>query len=111
MPRPISPSEADVLDRVIQLGALEAIEPTVFSSLRSLQVTANCKCGCGTLWFGPKGDATVGHMLAHALGSSEGQVVELIVWSQGEAIVGLEVVGPNSNSLPEARSVYNYREA
>ena len=111
MPRQISPSEVAVLERTLQVGAIGEIEPSIFPSLRSLQVTANCKCGCATVWFGPKGDAANGRILAEALATSNGQNVSVIVWAEGTAIIGLEVVGPGSMPLPEVATVRNYSEA
>ena len=112
MLRPISSSEAAVLRRALEVGASRAISPAVLGCISSLQVTAACKCGCATVWFGPKGDATVGDVLADAVATSNGQTVQVIVWSQGEAIVGLEVVGhPNALALPPSSSVRSWSEA
>ena len=112
MLRPISHSEAAVLRRALEVGAGRAIPSAIFDSLSSLQVTAMCKCGCATVWFGPKGDATVGEVLADAVATSNDQTVQVIVWSQGEAIVGLEVVGvPGALTLPVPSSVRSWGEA
>jgi len=110
--RPISKSEAAVLKRALEVGASEEISPGILASIAALRVTAGCKCGCATVWFGPDGDATVGHMLADALATSNGQEIQVIVWSQGNAIVGLELVGFGTPALlPDAAFVRGYGAA
>jgi hypothetical protein len=109
--RPISTSEAAVLRRALEVGAVRAVAPEVLSAIDTLQVTAGCKCGCATVWFGPTGDATVGQHLAGALATSDGQSIEVLVWSIGEAIVGLELVGHGAVALPDSTSVRSYADA
>ena len=112
MLRQISDSEAAVLRRALEVGASEEVAPSIFASIASLRVTAGCKCGCATIWFGPKGDATVGHMLADARATSNEQEIEVIVWSIDNAIVGLELVGfGDPASLPDPVSVRSYGAA
>jgi hypothetical protein len=109
--RQISPSEASVLERALRVGALTQIAPELFAAIPFLHVTANCKCGCATIWFGPKGDASNGRMLADALATSAGQDIQVMVWAIEEAIVGLELVGPGPIALPDASSVRSYSGA
>lgn len=111
MLRQISPQEASIVERALRVGATGPVAPELFASIHSLHVTAGCKCGCATVWFGPKGDATVGQLLADAHATSGGQEVQVMVWFKDGAIVGLELAGPGSSSLPPADSVRSYAEA
>jgi hypothetical protein len=99
------------LERALRVGALTQIAPELFAAIPFLHVTANCKCGCATIWFGPKGDASNGRMLADALATSAGQDIQVMVWAIEEAIVGLELVGPGPIALPDASSVRSYSGA
>jgi hypothetical protein len=109
--RQISPLEANVLERTLRVGAVTQVTPEMFAAIPSLHVTANCKCGCATIWFGPKGDASSGRMLADALATSGDQNIQVIVWAIEDAIVGLELVGPGPVALPDASSVRSYSGA
>jgi hypothetical protein len=99
------------LERALRVGALTQIALELFAAIPFLHVTANCKCGCATIWFGPKGDASNGRMLADALATSAGQDIQVMVWAIEEAIVGLELVGPGPIALPDASSVRSYSGA
>lgn len=68
-------------------------------------MTAPCKCGCATVWFGPQGDAANGVKVAEACGTWNGQTINVIVWSADGQIVGLEVVGAGAVGLPDPASV------
>ena len=105
MSRPISETEAAVVERALRVAPTSALTLDVFASIRSLQVTATCKCGCATLWFGPDGDASTGAILADARGTSDGRDMDLIVWFSEGAIVGLELVGVDATSLPTIESI------
>jgi hypothetical protein len=105
MSRPISEIEAAVVERVMKVAPMRDIGGEVFSTVRSLRVTATCKCGCGTLWFGPDGDASTGVILADARGTAEGGDMDLIVWFNQGAVVGLELVGVDAVSLPAIDSI------
>jgi hypothetical protein len=111
MSRPISQQEAKLLERVLAVGAHEPPFHGAVASIPTLKVTATCKCGCSTIWFGPDGDATIGHNLAEALATLGGETVTLIVWSQGEAVVGLEILGQERTGLPSPLSVRSYGDA
>ena len=111
MSRKISQQEAMLLERVLAAGANEPLFKGAVASIPTLQVTATCKCGCSTVWFGPDGDATVGHNLAEALASIGDKTVAVIVWSQGKAIAGLEIIGHEQTGLPNPLSVRSYSEA
>ena len=111
MSRPISTAELAVLERTLRVGATGVVSADIFSSLHTLQVTANCKCGCATVWFGPKGDAASGHRLAEAQAISNDQNLEVLVWSEGESVIGLELVGPGPMALPDALTIRGYGKA
>jgi hypothetical protein len=112
MSRPISMQEAALLERVLAVGANEPISPALVAAIPSLQVTATCKCGCATVWFGPDGEATLGHNLAEVVATAGGRSVSVIAWSQGDALVGLEVVGHEGPAgLPNPLTVKGYGEA
>lgn len=111
MTRQISPLEASVLERALRVGAVTQVTPEMFAAIPSLHVTANCKCGCATIWFGPEGDASCGRMLADALATSGGQNVQVMVWAIENAIVGMELVGSGPVALPDASSVRSYSGA
>ena len=111
MSRPISKPEAMVLERVLEVGAFAPVPSALRSTIPSLQVTATCKCGCATIWFGPDRDAALGHKLAEALATADGQVVTVMVWSQADSIVGLEFVGVGQVPLPKPLSVRGYGDA
>src|SRR5690349_7533240 len=111
MSRPISKSEALVLQRVLAVGAMAPVSPEVLASIQSLQITATCKCGCATVWFGPDGDATIGQKLAEAVALSDGQQIAVIVWAQNNAIAGLELVGYGQIPLPNPLSIRGYGDA
>jgi hypothetical protein len=108
--RPISPSEAAVLERALQVGALPSPSEAALASISDLRVTASCKCGCATVWFGPKGDAANGTMAAETCGTWADQTVGVIVWVDDDQIVGLEVVGAGAVGLPDPASVRPYEE-
>jgi hypothetical protein len=103
--RPISSVEATVLENVLRVGAGGALSPETVASIGRLAVTATCKCGCATVWFGPKGDATNGSIAAEACGTWNGVTIDIIAWCVEEQIVGLELVGPGAVGLPEPASV------
>ena len=105
MSRPISKTEAQVVERILEVAATQEVPAEVLASLSSLRVTATCKCGCGTLWFGPDGDASTGSILADGRGTANGRDMDLIVWFSHGAIVGLELVGHEACSLPELGSI------
>lgn len=111
MSRPISKSEALVLERALAVGALTPISQEVLASIHSLQVTATCKCGCATVWFGPDGDATIGQTLAEAVALSDRQKIAVIVWAQNGAIAGLELVGYGKMPLPNPLTIRSYSDA
>lgn len=108
MTRKISSSEAGVLERALKVGAVTDITPAMLAAIPFLHVTANCKCGCATVWFGPEGDASCGRMLADALATSGSNEVQILVWGTADAIVGLELVGTGPVTLPDASSVRSY---
>ncbi|MEF3082171.1 hypothetical protein V3391_08080 [Luteimonas sp. SMYT11W] len=108
MSRPISHQEAKLVARVLAVGAKVPPGPALIASIPALSVTATCRCGCATIWFGPDGDATVGHLLAEAPASIDGASVAVIVWSQGDAIAGLEIIGYEASGLPGPLSVTGY---
>ena len=111
MSRAISEQEAKLLARVLVLGANDMISQAQIDSINSLEVTATCSCGCGTVWFGPAGESTNGHNLAEARASINAQPVDVIVWSQQDAIVGLEIVGYGQMGLPELHTVKSFGNA
>jgi hypothetical protein len=108
MIRKIGSHEQQVLDRVIAVGATGEINDDILSSTSSLNVTAQCQCGCATVWFGPKGDAASGRIVAQAFGSVDEEHVEVIVWMDEGVLVGLELVGPRRASLPSVESIRAY---
>ena len=111
MSRPISKSETLVLERVLAVGALTPISQEVLASIHSLHVTAACKCGCATVWFGPDGDATIGKNIAEAVALSGRQKIVIIVWAQNGAIAGLELVGYGKVPLPNSLTIRSYSDA
>jgi len=108
MYRSISSQEAMVLERTLAVGATAQVSSATVASVRNLRVTASCKCGCATIWFGPDGDSANGRKIADARATSEGQDIEVLVWSIDDAIVGLEFVGPTPAALPDPASVRGY---
>ncbi|WP_103074760.1 hypothetical protein [Solilutibacter silvestris] len=111
MSRLISQDEAILIERVLAIGANGPILPSSIASIPTLQVTDTCKCGCATVWFGPNGAATTGHNLAEVIALINNETVNVIVWSQGETIVGLEIVGYGQTGLPDFLSVKPYCDA
>lgn len=105
MTRPISQDEFAVLERILLVGLVGTLPPGAFVTARQLRVTARCKCGCSTVWFGPDGDAASGIKAAEACGTWNGETVDLIVWATEGQIVGLEVVCPGKPGSPELASV------
>ncbi|QNK01353.1 hypothetical protein [Dyella telluris] len=105
MTRPISSIEATVLENAVRIGAVGNLSPETVASIRQLSVTATCKCGCATVWFGPKGDAAKGSIAAEACGTWNGVTIDIIVWCTDGQIVGLEVVGAGKVGLPDPTSV------
>ena len=103
--RPISSVEAAVLENVLRVGAVGTLSSEAVASVKRLCVTATCKCGCATVWFGPKGEAANGSMAAEACGTWEGETIGIIVWCADGQIVGLEVVGTGTLGLPDPASV------
>ncbi len=111
MSRLISKPEALVLERTLAVGALAPVSADAFASIHSLQVTATCKCGCATIWFGPDRDAAIGQILAEALASVDGQEVTVIVWAQNGVIAGLELTGAGQVALPNPLTIRSYSDA
>jgi hypothetical protein len=105
MLRPISKLEAALVLRTLEVGATTDISPELVASVGSLQVTALCKCGCSTVWFGPDGDGSNGRIVAEAFATSAGEDIQLIVWERDGAFVGLELVGQGATPLPDLESV------
>lgn len=105
MTRPITSVEAEVLEQALRADPVSRLLPEAIDSVRSLRVTAPCKCGCATVWFGPQGDAANGVKVAEACGTWNGQTINVIVWSADGQIVGLEVVGAGAVGLPDPASV------
>jgi hypothetical protein len=108
MIRKIGPHELQVLDRVLAVGAKGGISDDVLSSTRSLNITAECQCGCATIWFGPRGDAASGRIVAEAFGRADEEHVEVIVWIDEGILVGLEIVGGLQPPLPSIESIQAY---
>ena len=108
MIRKIDSHELEVLDRVLAVGAKGEISNAVLSSTSALNVTAQCQCGCATVWFGPKGDAASGRIVAESFGSANGEHVEVIVWMDDGVLVGLEIVGSLQPPLPSIESIEAY---
>lgn len=105
MTRPITANEAVVLEHALRVGAVSMLSPEAMSSVRDLRVTASCKCGCATVWFGPHGDAARGIKAAEACGTWNRHTIHVIVWSADGQIVGLEVVGAGTVGLPDPASL------
>ena len=105
MTRPISPLEALIVERVLEIAPTGNATPMLAASIRALHVTAGCKCGCATVWFGPHGDASTGKIVADARATAGGQDIDVIVWASQGAIVGLELVGTGAVPLPAADSI------
>lgn len=106
--RPISPDEVAVLERALQVGSKSAPSAAASASISELRVTASCKCGCATVWFGPKGDAENGVMAAEACGTWAEQTIGVIVWVVDDQIVGLELTGAGAVGLPDPASIRPY---
>ena len=111
MHRSISVQEAKILERALAVGAKERIASQTAASISSLCVTASCKCGCATVWFGPTGDSANGRILADARATSDDQDVDVLVWAIDDTLVGLEFVGGHLASLPDPASVRGYGDA
>jgi hypothetical protein len=105
MSRPISPLEALVVERALQVAPTRDASASLVATIQSLQVTANCNCGCATVWFGPDGDASGGKIVADARATSGDQDIDVIVWASQGAIVGLELVGVGAVPLPAVDSI------
>ena len=107
MTRPISTAEAMVLESALQVGPIGTLSREAVSAIRGLCVTASCKCGCATVWFGPQGDAdaALGTKVAEACGTWNGGSVDIIVWSADGQVVGLELIGAGPVGLPDPMSV------
>ena len=97
--RHISLEEAEILRRTLEVGATEAIPAEPYASISKLPITAACECGCKTVWFGPNGAAATGNILAVGFAVQGGQPLEIIVWSEQEAIAGLEFVFPEPSKM------------
>ncbi len=105
MLRPISKLEAALVLRTLEVAPTTNVSPDLIASVSSLSVTALCKCGCSTIWFGPDGDGSNGRIVAEAFATSAGEHIQVIVWERHGAIVGLELVGQGATPLPELDSV------
>ena len=108
MLRSILASEISLIERAISVAPTDRAATAKLEALGNLQVTAYCDCGCGTVWFGPDGNASNGPLLADAVATSDGEFVQLLVWgSESGEIIGLEVVGFRADPvlLPELESV------
>jgi hypothetical protein len=110
MTRPISKDEVAVLQRTLRVGLVSALSPGAIETVGQLRVTATCKCGCATVWFGPDGDAASGIKAAEACATWNGESIDVIVWAIEGQIVGLEVAGPGEPGLPEPASVRRFEE-
>ncbi|RYF30871.1 MAG: hypothetical protein EOO23_04095 [Comamonadaceae bacterium] len=105
MSRPITNVEAAIVERALQVALKSDVSANVIASVRYLQVTATCLCGCATVWFGPDGNASSGKIVADARATAGGEDIDVIVWSDQGAIVGLEFVGVGVVPLPDPSSV------
>ena len=105
MLRPISNLEAAIIVRALEVAPKTERAADLVASVSSLYVTALCKCGCSTVWFGPDGDASNGKIVAEALATADVDNIEVIVWERHGSIVGLELVGPGATPLPVLDSI------
>ena len=105
MSRPITNAEAAIVERALQVAPTPDLSADLIASVRSLQVTATCRCGCATVWFGPDGAASTGKIVADVRATAGGEDIDVIVWSDQGAIVGLEFVGVGVVPLPDPSSV------
>ena len=110
MIRPISQEEAAVLGRTLQVGAVASVSPEMMGTVAKLKVTASCRCGCATVWFGPDRDEALGTKAAEACGTWNGETIDIVVWSDDGQIVGMEVAGAGSGGLPDPASVRRYED-
>jgi hypothetical protein len=110
MTRPISKDEVAVLKRTLRVGLVGALSPGTIETVGQLRVTATCKCGCATVWFGPDGDAASGIKAAEACATRNGETIDVIVWAIEGQIVGLEVAGPGEPGLPKPATVRPFEE-
>jgi hypothetical protein len=105
MSRPISQLEAAIVERALLVAPCGEVSPLLIESVQSLHVTATCDCGCATVWFGPEGAGSTGRIVADARATAGGAAIDVIVWSNAGAIVGLELVGVDAVPLPAVDSV------
>ena len=111
VPRPISASEAAIIQGALQHASLQPTD-AFLSSVNTLTVIAICECGCGSISF--RGPSQNEQRLADGVGYlPSGERVDVLVWAEGAAISQLELVdyGLANGALPIPESVTSWERA
>jgi hypothetical protein len=91
MDRIISPSEAAIVQWLLDNAPVGDVAPYRQRQVQELRVVEQCDCGCCSLFFQPNKGAV--RMIADALAVyAEGPQSDLILWGRDGEIAWLEVV-------------------
>ena len=110
-PRAIALDEAGVVRQALLRAAVGTVSAEMLTSVDSLEVIAECECGCRSVYFRPLSKEE--YRVADGVGYlTDGTRVNLLVWAEGNHICSLEVVDHiGAGHLPRANTVCSWGKA
>ena len=112
--RPISETEAAVIERALAVASIDESSATLSRSVRSLTVISRCACGCATVDFLMPTQDLVPRIVTDAVAMSpSGEDLGLIVFAIDNEISCLELYSYSDNPapLPVLDSISGYDNA
>jgi hypothetical protein len=112
--RPLSTSEAAVVQALLQRAPLGVTSAAAHVNLAGLRVVGLCECGCDSLFFAGIEAAANQYRIADGLGyTTEHEQIGLILWASGDAPVHLELYNyaEHPARLPNPASVCPFEGA
>ena len=109
-PRPISPEEAAVVRRALEVAPTDGETSALLATVDQLVVVGRCACGCASVHFCVPDDSAECGIVADAQGSApSGGHINVILWACGPHIRYLEIVDyAESKQLPDPASLSPY---
>lgn len=110
-PRSLSSDEVAVIRGALQRARVGAVPDEMVEGVAELMVTAECECGCRSLYLQHPGSGD--YRVADGVGYlPSGQRVDVLVWASSGSVSALEIVDhAGAGELPEPSSVCSWEEA